>query len=490
MTLTRRGLLGATATAGAGLALGTTPADAASKTKKTPTRKKDVVVVGGGLAGLTAARELVKAGKSVVLLEANDRVGGRIQNRDTGNGHIQEVGGQFVGPTQNRIIALGDELGVKRYNAVVPGEAVYVADGAATRYSGDVPPDPSALADLALLLTKLDDMSTRVPVDAPWSAAEGGTLDAMNVESWIRSSGFTNPERTLQLVSIFFNSAYGQKPRDLSLLFVLSQIAGFGDEGTAGTLERGISGPNGAQEQRFLGGSQLVALKMAEQLGRRVILSSPVRRIVQGSGKVTVVSEKRTFEAKHVIVATPPQMAAAIDWSPILPLVNDTLKRRMPMGTLMKCFAVYDEPFWRKDGLSGMAIKIDGVVKEQFDNSVPDDGRGILMAFMGGESWRRQIQMSPEQRKANVLKDLAESHGPQALKPVDYFEKNWVEEPWIRGAPVANMGTGTLTDFGPALLRPFGRVHWAGTETAPYWNGYMDGAVRSGERAAAEVLAS
>lgn len=488
--ITRRGLLGTTATASAAAALaGSAPAAGAATTKKKAkaVRKVDVVVVGAGLAGLTAARELVRAGKSVAVLEANPRVGGRILNRDIGQGHINELGGQFVGPTQNRIIALADDVGVKRYKAVVPGQAVYSTDGQVTRYDGDIPPDPD-LADLALLQSRIDDMSRRVPVDAPWTAAEGGTWDALNLEAWIRTAGFADPDRTIKLVSLFFNSAYGSRPRDISLLYFLAQVAGFGDERNSGNLTRGISGPNGAQEQRFEGGSQLVALKVAEQLGRRVVLSSPVRRITQSAGSVTVVSDRRTFKARHVIVATPPEQAAGIDWHPILPPQTDALKRRMPLGTLMKCFAVYPEPFWRKDGLSGMALKVDGVIKEQFDNSVPGDSRGVLMAFMGGESWRRQIGRSPAQRKAAVLADLAETHGKQALEPIDYFEQDWPSEPWIRGGPVSVLGTGTLTDFGPALLKPFGRAHFAGTETSPYWNGYMDGAVRSGERAAREVL--
>ena len=485
-TTTRRALLGGAAAAGAAAAL-PSGASAAKKAPARKVRKVDVVVVGAGLAGLTAARELVQAGKSVAVLEANARVGGRVCNRDIGNGFINEVGGQFVGPTQDRMLALGDAVGVKRYRAVVPGEAVYVADGRVTRYSGDIPPDPN-IADLGVFQLRVDELAARVPVDAPWAAPDGGSLDLHSVESWIRSQAFTNPARTSQLISLFFNSAYGSRPRDVSMLYFAAQVAGFGNERNPGNLTRGISGNNGAQEQRYEGGSQLVALKVAEQLGRRVVLSSPVRSITQTAGSVTVVSDRRTFKARHVIVATPPLHAASIDWDPILPPHLDALKRRMPLGTLKKCFAVYREPFWRKEGLSGMALKIDGVVKEQFDNSVPGDPRGVLMGFMGGQSWREQTRSSAEQRKRAVLADFAESHGPQALEPIDYFEQDWPSEPWLRGGPVSVLAPGTLTDLGPALQQRFRRAHFAGTETSPYWNGYMDGAVRSGERAAKEVL--
>jgi monoamine oxidase len=213
-----------------------------------------------------------------------------------------------------------------------------------------------------------------------------------------------------------------------------------------------------------------------------------VRRIEQTSGGATVVSDGGTFTARQVIVAVPPALATAIEWSPLLPPEQDALRRRMPAGTLAKCFAVYDEPFWRRDGLNGMALKINGTVKEMFDNSPPDGSPGILMGFRGGPSWRRWATRSSAERRDAVLADFAQAFGPRALTPIDYFEQDWTAEAWSRGGPTSVMGTGTMTDFAPALARPFGRVHWAGTETSTYWNGYMDGAVRSGERAAVEVL--
>jgi monoamine oxidase len=425
-----------------------------------------------------------------VVLEARDRVGGRILNHELGPTHpgkITEVGGQFVGPTQNRILALADEVGVERFPGLVPGQSVYIADGRVQRYDGDIPLDPLALPDLAQLVARLDEMAGRVPVDAPWTARDGGTWDAQTLETWVRANT-VNQQRAVELVNLFLNSAFGGAAGDASLLFTLAQIAGFGDERNAGTLERGISGPGGAQESRLVGGSQLIAIRAAERLGRRIVLSSPVRRVEQTSGGVTVVSERRTFQARTVIVAVPPALATAIEWAPLLPPEQDALRRRMPAGTLAKCFAVYDEPFWRKDGLNGMALKINGTVKEMFDNSPPDGSPGVLMGFRGGPSWRRWAQHPLAERRDAVLADFAQAFGPRALAPTDYFEQDWTAEAWSRGGPCSVMGTGTMTDFGPALARPFGRVHWAGTETSAYWNGYMDGAVRSGERAAVEVL--
>jgi monoamine oxidase len=364
---------------------------------------------------------------------------------------------------------------------------VYIADGQSTRYTGDIPPDPQAIADLAVLVTRMDSMAAQVPVDAPWKAANAAELDRQTVETWVRANS-ANAERTLALVNLFFNSAYGGKASDVSCLYVLAQIAGFGNAKNPGTLERGIGTKGGAQDSRLVGGSQLISINAAKSLGRHVVLKAPVRRIEQHGNSATVVSDRGAWKAKRVIVAAPPQLAAEIEWAPLLPVQHDALRRRMPLGTLMKCHAVYDEPFWRKDGLSGMALKIDGVAPEMFDNSPPDGSPGILMGFHGGHQWRVYAGR-PEDRRKAVLACFAEAFGPQALKPRDYFEQDWTTERWSRGGPVSQLSPGTVTDFLQVLLQPFGNVHWAGTETATYWNGYMDGAVSSGERAAKEVLA-
>jgi monoamine oxidase len=384
------------------------------------------------------------------------------------------------------MLALADELGVKRFPGYNPGQSVYIANGLVSRYDGDIPPDPLGLPDLAHAIARLDDMSTRVPVDAPWEAADKSAWDAQTIETWLRGNT-VNAQRAVEIFNLFFNSAFGGQAADASLLFTLAQIAGFGDERNPGTIERGIGGKDGAQDSRFVGGSQVVSLLAAQQLGGRVVLSAPVRRIEQSATGVTVISDACTVKASRAIVAIPPPLAVEIDWQPLLPPHHDALRRRMPLGTLAKCFAVYDEPFWRKDGLSGMALKIDGVAPEMFDNSPPDGSPGILMAFHGGHQWRVYAGR-PEERRAAVLACFAEAFGPQALKPRDYFEQDWTTERWSRGGPVSQLAPGTVTDFLPVLNEPFRNVHWAGTETAGYWNGYMDGAVSSGERAAKEVL--
>ena len=490
--ISRRRLLGAGLAAGAASAL-PSPAGAQAAPRRRRPKRVDVVVVGAGLAGLTAARELSRAGKSVVVLEASRRVGGRTLNHDLGDGQVVESG-QFVGPTQDRILALAADVGVGTFPGYGTGPTAYIANGRVTRYDpngplGDIPPDPAVLPDLAQVVTRLDDMSRSVPTDAPWTAPDAGSLDAQTVASWIRSNS-VNSQGVIDSFDLFFNSFYGNRTSDVGFLFFLAQIAGMGNERTPGKLERGLASKGGAQESRLVGGSQLISIAVARQLGRRVVLRSPVRRIEQRGGFATVVSDRMTFKARRVIVAVPAPMATAIRWDPMLPVAHDALRRRMALGTLAKVHAVYEEPFWRQDTGTWRAVKVGGVVKEMFDNTPPSGKPGVLMGFLGGHSWREWMPRSLQDRQRAVLADFAQAFGERALRPVDYFEQDWTQEAWIRGGPVSVLGPGTTTDFLPALMRPFGRVHWAGTETSPHWNGYMDGAVRSGERAANEVLAA
>ncbi|WP_203336762.1 flavin monoamine oxidase family protein [Nocardioides limicola] len=282
------------------------------------------------------------------------------------------------------------------------------------------------------------------------------------------------------------SSAYGGEARDASLLFTLYYIACFGNETTPGTLERGIGQDGGAQDARFHGGSQLISLRMADQLDGRVVLNAPVRRIDQDSTGVLVHSDAGVWSGKRVVVAIPPQLAVKIAWNPGLPVEHETLFQRLPMGTLMKVEAVYPRPFWRDAGLSGMAINLAGPVRSMFDNTPPgDEAPGVLMGFIGGHAWRRY--RDPATRRAAALKNFATTVGSRALTPVEYFEQDWTRQPWTLGGPTSVAAPGVVSDFGAAIRDPFDRVHWAGTETSTYWNGYMDGAVRSGERAALEV---
>jgi len=484
--ITRRGLIGAAA-AGAAVAALPRSSDAA-------TRSADVIVVGAGLAGLTAARQIVKAGRSVIVLEARDRVGGRVLNHPLANGAYTELGGMFTGPTQDHIQALAAAVGVGTFPTYNTGNNVFYGPRGREEYPNDTPfgtapVDPVVDPDIVLAVAQLDQMSTSVPVDRPWESSSAEQWDRQTLDTWLRANT-SGSDEFMALSSAATEAIFGCEPRDLSLLYTLFYIAASGNEQNAGTFERNFDTGGGAQESRFVGGAQTIALRVAAQLGQRVVLSAPVRRITQSTSGVTVVSDRFSVTGRRVIVAIPPTLAGRIDYQPPLPPLRDQLVQHMPQGSLMKFEAIYTTPFWRAKGLSGQAVSELGPIKVTFDTSPADGSLGIMMGFIGGHEARVWENRSDDERRAAALQNLANYFGNEALNPSGIVEFNWSAEPWNRGCPVAVLAPGTLIDFGTALRTPVGLIHWAGTETSTYWNGYMDGAVRSGERAAQEALAA
>jgi monoamine oxidase len=497
--LTRRRLIGTGAAAAGAAALSRVPGAQARKEEQhhhgQKRRRKghaDVVVVGAGFAGLTAALKLKQAGKSVLVLEARNRVGGRAHNASIPGGEITERGAAFIGPTQDHIAALARKFRVATFPTYDTGDNVYIRDGNRSTYSdtgitGTAPPDPVIFPDLAKVVLTLDQMATQVDVNSPWTATNAASWDAQTLQSFIEANSATPQFR--ELVPAATRPIFGAEPRELSLLFTVFYIAASGNEQNVGTFERNFNTRMGAQQDRFDGGTQLVAIRVAKHLGKRVLLKQPVRRILQERHGVTVLTKRLRVKAKRVIVAIPPTLAGRIDYRPDLPPERDQLTQRMPQGNLTKVACVYKRPFWRDAGLNGTAISTDGFVNATFDDSPPGGVPGVVFGFVGGDRSRAFNALPAAQRKAAITAQFTQFFGPDAANPIDYIESNWAGERWSRGCPVGIAGPGVYTAYGPALRRPVGRIHWAGTETSTYWNGYMDGAVRSGERAAAEVLA-
>jgi monoamine oxidase len=374
----------------------------------------------------------------------------------------------------------------------VNGENVYVNSlGVRTTYSdtgptGTAPPDPLIIPDLATVVTRLDQMAAEIDVDHPWNSPDAVARDSQTFQSWLEDNSVTPQFRDIAAVAT--RPIFGAEPRELSLLYVLFYIAASGNEKNVGTFERNFNTRDGAQMFRFVGGTQLICNRMAKRLGRRVVKRAPVQRIHQHRGGVTVTARGITVEAERVVVAIPPALAARIECTPALPVARDSLTQRVSQGTLMKAAAVYDKPFWRDDGLNGAAVSYEGPLQVTYDGSPPDGSPGVLFGFIGGDHARSFRTMSRAKRRAAVLANLTKYFGPKAAMPRKYFESDWPGEVFSRGGPVGYTAPGALTEYGPALRRPVGRIHWAGTETSGYWVGYMDGAIRSGERVAAEVL--
>ena len=486
--LTRRDMLAGTAATGTRLLL---PAElSAAARRRRGRRKVDVAIVGGGFAGLAAARRLSRAGKEVCVLEARDRVGGRVVNRRVERGVVAELGGQFIGPTQDRLLALAKSVGVGTFPTYNQGDNVLLLGGRRSLYAADpgVSPDPQFQEAILTSITRLDAMAAEVPVEAPWKAPRAAEWDAITLQAWRQQNLST--EGAKKLFDVACQAIWGAQPPELSLLYALAYIAAGGNEREQGSLSRLISTPGGAQQSRFVGGSQRIAQRVARRLGGQLVLRSPVRSIEQGAGRTIVISDRVIVEAEQVIMALPPALAARIDFTPALPRAKRRLLKGLVPGHVVKWTAVYEGPFWRERGLSGQAVSDVGPANSTFDSTPPSGEPGILFGFVAGAEARAFAKLSRTDRRRAVLGNFVDYFGDAARDPRASFELNWAREAWTRGCPVGHAGLHVLTRFGPALRRRTGRIHWAGAETATYWNGYMDGAVRSGERAAAEAEAS
>ena len=478
--ISRRELLGSAAAGSAAAALA--PATRSAAAVGTTRFECDVIVIGAGFAGLAAARVLRKKGVHVRVVEARDRVGGRILNHPIGRGEIIEVGGQWVGPTQDRVLALIDELKLKTFPTFNDGDYVDHRNGNRVVYPKDVPippGDPAAAAEAAGAIVRLDEMANQVPLEAPWEAPEAIPWDSQTVETWIRDN--VQSPGGQELLRLGIQAIFACEPRDISLLHALFYIH------SGESIERLIAIAGGAQESRVVGGTQKIALEMAKQLGDRVLLGHRVERIRHSKRGVAISGPKLRASASRIIVALAPTLAGRIEYDPPLPALRDQFTQRAFMGSVIKVQAIYDEPFWRADGLTGFATSDVEPVKLSFDNSPPGGSPGVLMGFMEGSPARRFAQASTEERRKATLDCFALYFGDKAKDATGYVDRNWAKEEYSRGCYAGLLTSGTWIDYGKWLRKPVGRIHWAGTETATVWNGYMDGAVRSGEDAAEEV---
>ena len=439
--------------------------------------KADVVVVGAGFAGLAAARELVRRGRDVVILEGRDRVGGR-SSTTTLAGTPVDLGGTFVGPTQDAVVALAAELGCETTPTFSRGKNLIRWRGKVRSYRSTIPKlSIIELLDVSRIQWRFDRVCRRVPVDAPWKAPMAEELDAKSLDEWLKSMHASAGTR--DLMAIMARVTWGCEPDAVSMLHAVRYVK------AAGGLDRMLDVKGGAQQDRFPGGTQQIALRMAEELGPRVVLNAVVRTIERRSdGSLTVSTDGGAVDAKAVIVAIPPEHRKGIAFMPDLPPEYGKLAQHWPQGNLSKAYAAYETPFWRANGLSGEALSDEGPVFITFDVSPGDDGPGILLGFTDSRTFDA---LPPAERRERALTGFATLFGDAALKPVDYVDHCWGAEQFAPGGPTAAVPPGSWTTYGPWLRKPVDGIHWAGTETADKWTGFLDGAIRSGQRAADEV---
>ena len=438
----------------------------------------DVLVIGAGLSGLAAATRLRDAGRTVTILEARDRVGGRTYSQEI-DGATFDLGGQWLGTNQPRVEALVRRFGLSTFPTHTEGRRILMLGDRRSTYTGTIPRlSPWNLLALHRAMSRVDTLRRRVDPSAPLTDPMARDWDGESVESVKRRLlPFADARRVFDAA---VRTIFGAEPSEISTLWFLHYL------NAAGGLDPLVEVENGAQQTRFTQGAQGLSLNLARELGSSVVLEAAVTNLRQTETHVTAIGGGRTVEARHAIVAIPPALAGRIEFDPPLPSGRDQVLQRFPMGATVKVFLTYEETFWRTAGLSGEVVATESPVTVAFDNSVGE--RAALVAFLVGEPARRWSRLDETRRRDMVLDELSRFFGPEARKPRTYREQDWSAEPYTRGCPTAGLPPGALSTFGTAFREPVDRIHFAGTETATVWAGYMEGAIQAGERAADEVL--
>jgi monoamine oxidase len=438
----------------------------------------DVIVVGAGLAGLKAASDLVAAGRSVILLEANDRVGGRLKAGRVA-GAVVDFGGQWVGKGHDVLLDEAKRFGITTYAQYDTGRTVLQLLGKLTQFTGPIPKMPIlSLVELYRLQKIWErDMAT-VPVDAPWSAPKAQEWDGVTLESWITRHVHTKAAR--EFARLVPRGAWAAEARQVSYLWFLDALR------SSHGLDYLMTVKDGALDAKFKGGMHQIAQRLADELGERVVLAAPVEKITQDGDGVRIATPKGEFRARFAIVTAPPAAAARITFEPHLPTLRDGLNQRMPAGAIIKIIVAYKEPFWRNKGFTGQVATDDDMLGIVMDD-VRDGGPALLLCFAEGRHAIEWSAAGKTARQEKVIASLVRFFGEEARAFLAYDDNDWTLEPFAHGY-VASMPPGAMTRYGKALREPCGRIHWAGSETSEEWAGYIEGALRSGVRAAKEVV--
>ena len=439
----------------------------------------DVAVVGAGLSGLYAARLLAAAGVDVLVLEAQTRVGGRTLTGHFRDGTFVDDGGQWVSPGQDRIVSLAQELQIELFPSWSDGRMVLLRDGIRSVGEGPIPPNSEANETTISAARRLANMASDLPLDTPWTYADAPRCDAATLHQWLAEQ--VDSPLAERVLSNAIEGVFARNAAPTSLLSALFWVRS-GDPLVPFVAEGPV-----APEHRFVGGAQQLCDKMSAGLGDRVLLGSTVTEITQTEAAVEIISTNRVVHADRTIVTLPPTIAGRIRYSPGPPVQRDHLCQRASMRWAIKVHCVYANRFWAAEGLSGATMSDDGIVRITADNSPPSGAPGVLVGFIEETEALQISSASPDERRAAVVADLVKYFGARAADPLTYREKHWGDDPFCRGIDGGYWSPGTWTAYGAALRRPVGRVHWAGTETSAVWNGKMEGALLSAERAATEV---
>lgn len=442
---------------------------------------RDVVVIGAGAAGLTAANTLRAAGLSVAVLEARDRVGGRLWT-DQIDGAMFEIGGQWVSPDQDALIETVAELGLETFSRYREGDSVYIGpDGVAHRFTGEMfPVAPETERVIAEITERLDAMVAEIDPDRPWAHEKAAEWDRISWDAWLRQQ--TDDDEAVRNLAFATGSAMLTKPtHSFSLLQSLLMAA------SAGSYSHLVDA-DFILDKRVVGGLQQVPILLAERLGEDVLLNEPVRTLEWGEGGVTAIAETTTVRARFAIIALAPNLYSRISYVPALPRLQHQMHQHLSMGFVIKVHAVYETPFWRDKGLSGTAFSPYELSHEAYDNTNHGDTRGTLVGFVSDQTADDLFRLSAEERKKRILESLSHYYGPEAKDPIVYYESDWGSEEWTRGAYAASFDLGGLSRYGADLRTPVGPIHFACSDLAGAGYQHVDGAIRMGREAAAHII--
>ncbi|MFC0562442.1 flavin monoamine oxidase family protein [Halalkalibacter alkalisediminis] len=437
----------------------------------------DVVIIGAGLSGLVSALELKKHKIPFVLLEARSRAGGRIHTIESGEGVPVDLGAQWISPYHERVKKLVRDYGLRLVSTYREGKTIYDIDGVIEK-TEKAWPSMSLFeqVDICHFKRELNKRSKKINSTQPWESQLARELDKKTVEEFLELHTYTPLAKSFY--RLLLEEALCSKLYEVSTLDLLWCIRG------AGSIERLLT----AEDLWIEEGAECLVRKISESLNEQIRYDSPVKTITYEDNQAVVFTDQQTWKAKKVIVAMPPNLLTRIHFDPPLPANRAQLNERAGLPSVIKIIFVYERPFWREQGLSGMVYSNQGLVKLTIDSSSPKSKNGVLTALVTGDSARKLSEKSSEMRKKEERENLVRFFGKEALQTREIHEKDWSAEEWTRGGYGTHFSAGIISQFGQTILPPIGPLHWAGTETATEWRMYMEGAVQSGERAATEVI--